>query len=366
MNRIKRFLAQTLIWVAFTILLWNSTDQTNPNIIKEGLQLILQLSLVAFVIYFISNQLFIKRKIGISTVITLIILIGFSWIMSMQFNNSKHPLPREDFDEMRMNRPGNHPGFDEPRPEGPVKRNHPLPPPSRHAPSMFWNMLLIFSTTFSIAILWESTVFAMKKEEETIKNKAEHVKTELKLLKSQINPHFLFNSLNNIYALSVMDSDKTQQSISYLSEMLRYVLYECDQPLVPLQKEMEYLNNFIKLFSLKSSQPYNITTKFDHQNTDTLVAPMLFIPFIENALKHGNIEQRKSSFIRIVITSTSNEIVYQVENSVASQQKSTDEAGGIGLENVKKRLQILYQDRHHLQISQNPEEFKIKLTLQLT
>lgn len=365
MNRMKRFFAQALIWVVFTILLWNSTEQTSPYLMEEGLQFILQLSMVAFVIYFVSNQLFVKRKIGLTTLITLTIIVGFSWLMSSQFNNHKHFPPMRPPNQLGMESPGNHPGLEDSPPQGQMDRNRPMRPPMPNAPPMFWNMLLLFSTTFSIAILWESTVFAMKKEEETIKNKAEHVKTELKLLKSQINPHFLFNSLNNIYALSVMDSDKTQQSISYLSDMLRYVLYECDQTMVPVQKEMEYLNNYIKLFSLKSSQPYSITTEFDVQNSDTFVAPMLFIPFIENALKHGNIEQRKTSYIKISIKNTTNELVYQVENSVANAQKSKDEAGGIGLENVKKRLQILYKNKHQLQVSQNPEEFKIKLTLQL-
>lgn len=367
MNRMKRFLAQALIWIVFTILLWNFSDQSNGNLINQLLQLSLQLIIVATVIFLISKQLFVKRKIGLFIVITITIVLGFSWLMSLQ-NITHMPMPHGMHPramEMEHRPPLDHHNLDEFTPEEgrPLEHIPPLPrPPS---PNLFWNMFLLFSTTYSLCVFWESTIFAMKKEEETIKNKSEHVKTELKLLKSQINPHFLFNSLNNIYALSVMDSDKTQQSISYLSDMLRYVLYECDQPLVPLKKEIAYVNNYIKLFSLKSSKPYSITTHFEIDDSQVLVAPMLFIPFIENALKHGNIEQRNQSFIRISVHSSINEITYRVSNSMALEQKIKDEAGGIGLDNVRKRLEILYPNQHELLVTSASNEFQIVLTLQI-
>jgi two-component system LytT family sensor kinase len=192
------------------------------------------------------------------------------------------------------------------------------------------------------------------------------LQTELKLLKSQINPHFLFNALNNIYALSVIDSNQTQQSISYLSNMLRYVLYECEEKLVPLKKEIDYINDFIKLYSLKSSKPYNITTQYTIADNNLLVAPMLFIPFVENAFKHGHIEKHGNSFISIIVNATSSLIELEIENSQPKNAINKDAVGGIGIENVKKRLSILYPEKHQLSILESSETFKIKLNLEVS
>lgn len=367
MNGIKRFFFQALIWIVFTILLWNSNNSIDNRILKEVLQLGAQLTIVAVVIYFLSNQLFIKKRVGLFIGFATILILGLSLVTSRlaiyPTRGNLVPNFNRPFNDDRDRPP--HYGFDRPPPNPPEADHFNHPPRGPKPPSLFWNMILLFSTTFSIAILWESAMFAIKKEEENIQNKAQHIQTELKLLKSQINPHFLFNSLNNIYALSVMDSNKTQQSISYLSDMLRYVLYECDQPLVPIQKEIEYINSYIRLFSLKSSKPYNINLNFDDKNTHTLLAPMLFIPFIENALKHGNIETRKEGFINISLKISPDKIIYVVENSVANTQKLKDEVGGIGLDNVKKRLDILYKNNHKLEVSEQQNSFKVQLTLHL-
>ncbi|WP_344930303.1 sensor histidine kinase [Aquimarina addita] len=238
--------------------------------------------------------------------------------------------------------------------------------PGPKPPSQFAFNFLIFTVSYVIATFIETFIFAQKKEEEIIKSKNETLQTELKLLKSQINPHFLFNSLNNIYALSVIDSNKTQQSISYLSDMLRYVLYECEQQFVPLQKEITYIENYIRLFSLKSSEPYPIKTEFNISNYHLKIASMLFIPFVENALKHSNIEKRNGSFIRIFIDDTiDNNVQFKIENSVPKQMVNKDKVGGIGLENVKKRLDILYQESHTLIINSTPEIFQVELNIKI-
>jgi LytS/YehU family sensor histidine kinase len=226
--------------------------------------------------------------------------------------------------------------------------------------------MLLIAVSYVLATFIETFIFAQKKQEETIQNKNEMLETELKLLKSQINPHFLFNALNNIYALSVIDSNRTQQSISYLSNMLRYVLYECDEKLVPLRKEIEYINDFIKLYSLKSSKPYTIRTEYTIANNNLQIAPMLFIPFVENAFKHSHIEKHGDSFISIQVNATSNYIELEIENSQPKSKINKDEVGGIGIENVKKRLSILYPEKHQLNIVQSSETFKINLNLELS
>lgn len=251
--------------------------------------------------------------------------------------------------------------------EGPPPSNHGRLLPGRppFAPPQFLIHFLALSIAYILATFVETFLFAQKKEEEIIANKNEALQTELKLLKSQINPHFLFNSLNNIYALSAIDSGKTQQSISYLSDMLRYVLYECEQESVPLGKEITYIKNYIKLFSLKSSKKYPIETNFKVADQHIRVAPMLFIPFMENALKHGNIEKITDTFIRIKIESDGEKIQFEIENSKSESPKVIDEVGGIGIENVKKRLAILYPNRHELSVNETSQAFKVNLNIDL-
>lgn len=209
----------------------------------------------------------------------------------------------------------------------------------------------------------EGIYLLQKKEQETILIKNEALQSELKLLKSQINPHFLFNTLNNIYALAALDANKTQQSISYLSDMLRYVLYECERPYVSPQKEVTYIENYLKLFSLKSSKQYPI--KLDSQIVDRSVsiAPMMLIPFVENAIKHSHIEKTKVAFIHIILKVTTETIHFKIENNVPKQTFSKDEIGGIGLENVQKRLAILYPNSHELLIKEKEDTFKVELTI---
>jgi hypothetical protein len=223
---------------------------------------------------------------------------------------------------------------------------------------------LVLCLTVVLSIIIEVFLFAKKKEEALILSQNETLATELKLLKSQINPHFLFNALNNIYALSAIDTTKTQQSISYLSNMLRYVLYECERPFVPLEREVAYIEDYIKLFTLKSSKQYPIETHFNIVNPYIEIAPMLLIPFVENAFKHSNIEKVEGTFIKIKICDDDNGIAFKIENTFTEENITKDEVGGIGLENVKKRLLILYPEKHTLKISEKNFVFTVELNIE--
>ncbi len=170
--------------------------------------------------------------------------------------------------------------------------------------------------------------------------------------------------LNNIYALSVTNSEKTQEGISTLSLMLRYVLYDCERSAVPLHKELEYITHFIELFKLKSSEEFNISYIEDVEDHELMVPPMLFVPFIENAFKHSGIEKRGNSFVKIYLKSKENIIEFSVENSLTSEPLLHDEQGGIGLQNVKKRLDILYPQTHQLDIRRS-DTFKVYLRMNL-
>lgn len=249
----------------------------------------------------------------------------------------------------------------DPIPHGPLEPIGKRPP---FIASRSFKQLLIMSITALSTVLIETFSFAQQKERSEILSKAELLRSELKFLKMQINPHFLFNALNNIYALSVTNSEKTQEGISTLSLMLRYVLYDCERPEVPLRKEWEYIKYFIELFKLKSSKDYKISFIKDVENDALMVPPMLFIPFIENAFKHSGIEKRGNSFVNISLIAKENVIEFSVENSLPSEPFVRDAHGGIGLQNVKKRLNILYPQTHQLDIKRS-DTFGIYLKIKL-
>jgi LytS/YehU family sensor histidine kinase len=146
--------------------------------------------------------------------------------------------------------------------------------------------------------------------------------------------------------------------------MLRYVIYDCEQPKVPLKKELDYIANYIELFKLKSSKHFEISFDKNVIDENAMVAPMLFVPYIENAFKHSGIETGKDSFVHISLLQNENNIQFSVENSNPSTPSFADSQGGIGLPNVQKRLEILYPERHILKITKT-NIFKVNLTLTL-
>ena len=205
--------------------------------------------------------------------------------------------------------------------------------------------------------------FARKKENEYIEAEKGKLETELKFLKSQINPHFLFNALNNIYSLSVTQSDKTSDSIMQLSEILRYMVYESSEAKVPLKSEINYVENFIDLLKLKDSSSLDIKVDLAIASQEKLIAPLLFIPFIENAFKHSQIGNLKKGFVHIELKSDKEITELNVANSVPSNRFTKDKVGGVGLENIKKRLALLYPNKHELTIDNSEYRFEIKLKI---
>ncbi len=186
-----------------------------------------------------------------------------------------------------------------------------------------------------------------------------NLKTELSYLKNQINPHFLFNALNNIYVLSRKRPDETPESILLLSDLLRYQLYDCAKEKVALKDEIEYLKNYLKLDKLRKS---NTTIEFDVKGdiNRKMVAPFLFMPFVENAVKHG-INPDGESFLSINFE-VGKEIYFRVANS-KSPHTGDKPVGGIGLVNVRRRLELLYPERHQLDIRDEANRFVVDLHL---
>jgi len=336
MHLLKRYLYQVILWLVVWSLLWIVADTNSRFLAANGAAIILQLVLLFGLIYYAVPLLLFRKKYILFFVTTIPVIIIAAFIAS-----ELGPVPP-------MERP-------------------PFPGPNRapaNIPSRFLIQLLMMTISCVTAILLETFIYAQQKEKSAALTNAELKESELKFLKMQINPHFLFNALNNIYALSVTNSGKTQESISNLSEMLRYVIYDCEQPQVPLRKELDYIVNYIGLFQLKSSKDFDISFVKKIEDDHVMVAPMLFVPYIENAFKHSGIEKGGNHHVHISLVQNSSQIEFSVENSLPETPGSLDSQGGIGLPNVKKRLELLYPEKHELDISKNTV-FKVNLKLLL-
>lgn len=211
--------------------------------------------------------------------------------------------------------------------------------------------------------LYEMATFAHIQSQRALNLQHEKLDAEMKFLKSQINPHFLFNALNNIYSLSILKSENTSENLLKLSDMLRYVLYECNAEQVPLQKEVEYIRNLIGLNMLKDSKGLNVKTSFSEISPHLMITPLLFVPFIENAFKHSKIEQLDKGWIRLRLEEENGRIHFSLSNSRPQEAISKDRQGGIGLVNVKRRLELYYPQRHQLDILESDDEFRVQLEI---
>ncbi len=187
------------------------------------------------------------------------------------------------------------------------------------------------------------------------------LKAELAYLKNQINPHFLFNSLNNIYVQSRTNPADASESILQLSDLLRYQLYDCARDRVNLDDEIEYLENYLKIDKLRKTRAeLDFTVTGSPQGVK--VAPFLFIPFVENALKHG-ISLENESFIRINFDIRPQELVFEIANSKPQQPMMAHLKGGIGLANISRRLDILYPGKYQLDIDNQRSQYKVRLAI---
>lgn len=207
---------------------------------------------------------------------------------------------------------------------------------------------------------------AIGKQREVDELKANIQESELQFLKSQINPHFLFNNLNNLYSYAIENSPKTPTIILELSSVLRYMLYECKEKFVPLSKEVKHLENFTQLNQLQIEE--RGTVKFKAQNIQPgyRIAPLILIVFIENAFKHSQAGQSDNIFIDIDINlSGDGNLDFYCKNNFHPRTNTERLSQGIGLENVKKRLQLIYPNAHQLEIKEGRDLYEVHLSIQL-
>ncbi|KZS42359.1 hypothetical protein AWE51_02650 [Aquimarina aggregata] len=198
----------------------------------------------------------------------------------------------------------------------------------------------------------------------------EKLETELKFLKSQFNPHFLFNTINSIFVLIDKNTEMASESLVKFSGLLRYQLYECNTSTIPLEKELSYIASFMELESLRQNENFNLETVFPQTlDKDLVIAPFILIPFIENAFKHLSEDKKLKKWIRLTINVLGNELIFNLTNSanydVRDYQLNEKMYGGLGLKNVQRRLDILYPDNFTLLISKDEDAYAVQLKLNL-
>lgn len=245
-------------------------------------------------------------------------------------------------------------GHNMPRPNGPPGGP---PPPRRHF------LLALNHNFFQFAGVWIFSLMIHGRER-LKKIETEKANAELSYLKAQINPHFLFNTLNSIYSLAILKNEKTADAIVKLSEMMRYVLNDANTNFVLLEKELNYIANYIDLQKMRLASNVKLTYQCEGVAGDKKIAPLILIPFIENAFKHGvNTEENSDIDIQIKITDTLVHLF--VKNNCVSINNNTLNKSGLGIENTKQRLQLLYPNYHTLNINTIDNCFIVELDLNI-
>ena len=231
--------------------------------------------------------------------------------------------------------------------------------------SLFLARFVMTMMPLVVSALVFKSIQVRNQKEESLELKNKMLEAESQALKAQINPHFLFNSLNNIYSLAQIKSDKTPNAILHLSDILRFVTYESSQDKVSVKDEIKLIESFIQLQYLKDDNHSNISVEIKANNEQSQIAPLLLIPFIENSFKHGNHEDKENGWIKIDLKMDGRKLIMTCANSASNKINVKDKTGGVGLENVKKRLALLYPGKHKLTIKDDLKSYLVNLEIDL-
>jgi len=336
----------TIIWmivIGFPLVFIYTGGEREPLRYLDFLFPILLLMIVFYTNYFyvISKYLF-NKKIWQFFVINLVLIAVCLFLLdTMQQYVWEHYLS--------LKKP--------PRPGGPSRQQVMTFMFLRNSISVIFTIGL--ATAIKMTILWYNTL-AEQKEKERL-----HIESELNNLKHQLNPHFLFNTLNNIYSLISINQENAQDAVHRLSNLIRYVLYESDRPFVPLDKELKFTTNYIQLMSLRLPAHVKLETDIMKAGDNHEIAPLLFISLVENAFKHG-VSPNYSSFISVKIgMKDKNVLECRVENSNFPKEATDQSGSGIGLNNLRKRLELIYPQAFTMDIKENSGNYITTLTVKI-
>jgi LytS/YehU family sensor histidine kinase len=294
---------------------------------------------------------------------TLVVIIGITVAFYTLDNRRRDPELRP---RVSMERPFEKPPRGIPREDAPP--HSPPPPPMKsqgfapkpipkYANFLILAVLLVgFDTGLKISMRWANL------EQEKFKLQKENVENQMAFLKNQVSPHFFMNTLNNIHALIDIDAEEAKDSIIKLSKLMRHLLYDSEEKLTPIKKEVEFIQSYIELMRLRFTDKVNIEVDIPEDIPDKSIPPLLFTSLLENAFKHG-ISYNQISFVKIVMSFSENRLNFIIENS--NHPRDREASSGIGIENTKKRLSLLYKDNFDLEILEDKEIYKVNLSIPL-
>lgn len=203
------------------------------------------------------------------------------------------------------------------------------------------------------------------KEQRNLQLQKQNVEAQLQLLKAQVHPHFLFNTLNNIYSYTQNTSPVASRLVTGLSDMLRFILYECNQPLVPLSKELKMIQDYVNLEKVRYGNKLDLHLDFPENSNNLSIAPLLLLPFVENSFKHGASHMLEQPWISMHVTIDGQQMQMKLINGKNPEAKQENARLGIGIQNVKKRLELIYPNKHELSITHDQDVFIVSLKLEL-
>jgi hypothetical protein len=362
---------------------------TNNYSVSGGFTKVLYdwLRLVPFIVVFLFNNFWLLRKllfkgktylyVGGLLITAIVISVTFYFLNPIIHKNDPEILesrimqdPQYGREEMR---PGIHPDKPANSPVSPEifkpggndlnSKNRRVPPYERSGFEII-NTIVIslliagFNTAIAVTNRWSKEEQARKEIEK------EHIESKLEFLQNQVNPHFLMNTLNNIHSLIEIDQNLAQNAVLKLSSMMRYLLYESGRGTTTLQREIDFLRSYLELMQLRVDKSINVTLELPEEFRNVNLPPLLFISFIENAFKHG-VSYREPSSLKFRLLQHPDSIEFIAENTIPRFRSGDSEnhQGGFGLENIKKRLEMLYGNSYKLVIDKSDNEFRINLVI---
>lgn len=243
--------------------------------------------------------------------------------------------------------------------------DEPFNPERRYRWRFDYSGFLLLLIDFSMGVI----IYLIQKTQEEASRRREleklQISTELSYLKAQINPHFFFNTLNNIYALTSLNVDASREALLKLSSMMRYVIYERKTKTTSLSEEIEFIENYIELMKLRMSKRVTVVFNRPENPPELSIAPMILLPFVENAFKHG-VSSKDNTNISIDISLSGSRLEFKVENTkVIRENESHEKSTGIGISNTRRRLELLYPDKHHFELDDQGDTFSVLLRIDL-
>ena len=360
-NKILIIIAHVAAWVCFLLLPYIFYPQQSnlPDAISKHFHTSLIVNDVFLILFYYFNtlvlipRLLFKQKSIWYILINVACFIAFLYIPKIIVDYIS-PENVDALQQMRMRR-----------------MNNPQPPPPNNDgfrrnrfnffPWSYAVFLLVYTigTCISVMHRWLQT------ERNRQETENEKLNTELSFLKSQINPHFFFNTLNNIYSLAVVKSEQTAPAVMKLSSIMRYILTETQSNFVPIQNEIDFIKNYIDLQLVRLTDKVHVNFIAETDNENTQIAPLLFISFVENAFKYGISTKEKTS-IDIKIVTSNDKVSFTVNNTIVKADNGIIDKTGIGINNVKRRLELLYPHKYTLSVVDNGNEFIVHLDIILT